>query len=132
KIAATAKMITFSARITSPTVAKVRLLRTTARISVPSRTPPPRIASPTPAPTKNPPKTEPSNLSTVAAGNGISERQSARATTANVLMSANVRPTWRYPTTTNGAFTTTSQIGSGTTVNRASNIETPVTPPSIK
>src|ERR1044071_4760986 len=78
KPAAARKMKIFRIRITSPTLSRWLLLLTSkAAISVPSKTAPPRIASPIPAPIKNPPKTAVNNLSGAEFHNEIAKRLSS-------------------------------------------------------
>ncbi len=69
----------FRIRITSPTLSRWLLLLTSkAAISVPSKTAPPRIASPIPAPIKNPPKTAVNNLSGVTSGKRTNAKHTER------------------------------------------------------
>ena len=86
----------FRPRMTSPTrKIWIRLLISSAAISVPSRTAPPRIARPIPAPMKNPPKTAVRSLSGVTSGNGTTARQIETPRIARVLRIAKARPSWR-------------------------------------
>ena len=64
-------------------------------MSVPSRTAPPRIASPIPAPMKKPPKTAVSSLSGVTSGKWTVARQTDRPTIAAALRIAKARPICR-------------------------------------
>ena len=65
KYAANAKMIMLMNMMISPMLVPSFLLTKMASTSVPSITEPPRMANPIPAPKKNPPKIEISNLSLV-------------------------------------------------------------------
>jgi len=86
----------FRPRITSPTRnTKLSLLTSSAAISVPSRTAPPRMARPIPAPMKKPPKTAVRSLSDVTSGKWTVARQAESPTIAEALRSANPRPSWR-------------------------------------
>ncbi len=130
---ATTKITTLSPRITSPTRRMLeRLLMSRAAISVPSRTALPRIASPIPAPRKNPPKTAVSTRSAVTSGKWTVASTSDSPAIASVLRIANARPTWRYPIAMNGTLMTGSSTASGSPVVCASSIEMPVTPPSMR
>ena len=70
-------------------------LTSSAAISVPSKTAPPRIASPMPAPMKKPPKTAVNSLSGVMSGNLTKARHSESPPIASTDLTANARPMCR-------------------------------------
>ena len=82
--------------MTSPTLSRwLRLLISSAAISVPSSTAPPRTARPMPAPMKKPPKTAVSRRSGVTSGKCTVASTAARPAIASALRIANARPIWR-------------------------------------
>lgn len=92
--AAVIKMITLKISTISPTDLSILLPTYNARISVPSRTLPPLIDNPTPAPRNNPPKMAMSNLSYVIMGNLITARTIDKPTIAMNVLIAKIFEIW--------------------------------------
>ena len=115
----------------SPIVVPNFRLKKMARTSVPSITAPPLIDKPIPAPRKNPPKIATSKLSLVILGNCNNAKHMASPVIAKAVLKANCLPMVTYPKMIKGMFTPMMYIYSGMFVNRESNKEIPVAPPSI-
>ena len=118
--------------MTSPTLRRwLFLLINNGAISVPSRTEPPRIAKPIPAPMNKPPKTAVNNLSGYFR-KMAKFRANARPPMPAALLIANLLPSCLSPTKIKGRLMTTINIGKGIPKRLETSIETPVTPPSMK
>ncbi len=100
--------------------------------SVAPITAPARTASPMPAPRKKPPNTAVSTRSGVTSGYGMKTRARASPAIPSTLRTANARPSWCHPTAMNGRFTRGRSSARGSPVVFDSNMDTPVTPPSMK
>ncbi len=126
------KMIMFIPKITSVILKLLFFVVISAMTSIPSKVPPPRMASPIPIPMKKPPNMATNNLSWVSSGKGTKYNIMAISKIVIMLLMAKFLFTLLKAMITKGVLSNISNRPRFQSYSSNSKSEIPVIPPSRK